>query len=150
MAHDEQTFDFDFFLVGAGQANVPLGPKLIQDGHRVGLAEREHMGGSCVNFGCMPSKAVHASARVAHQARLAKDWGIDIDSAAVRPVLKDVLARARVWSSKAEQHITSEYAKQGIKVFAAHARLAGRHGDGFRIALDDNAAGQTVTARQVV
>ena len=60
-------FDYDVFLVGGGQTNVPLGPKLADLGRRVGLAERERMGGSCVNFGCLPSKAIHASAKLAHQ-----------------------------------------------------------------------------------
>ncbi len=144
-------FDYDVFLIGAGQANVPLGPKLAKDGFAVALAEREHMGGSCVNFGCMPSKAIHASARVAHQARNARDFGIDIDPVAVRPDLGDVLARARVFTEKARHHIFKSFESNGVCLLEGHARLAGRHGEGFRveIALSDGGT-ESVTARRVV
>ena len=139
-----EQYDFDAFLVGGGQANVPLGPKLARRGWRVALAEREHMGGSCVNFGCMPSKAVHASARVAHLARNGRDYGVDV--AGVEPVLADVLARARGHSETAERHITGAFEDNGVKLICAHARLAGRHGEGYRVAVGD----ETVTARHVV
>ncbi|MEM1011128.1 MAG: FAD-dependent oxidoreductase [Planctomycetota bacterium] len=137
-------FDFDVFLVGAGQTNVPLAPKLCGDGHRVGLAEKEHFGGSCVNFGCMPSKAVHASARVAHLARNGQDWGVEVGE--VRPVLTDVLARARVWTEKARHHIRKSFETSGVQLYQGHARLADRHGDGFIVTVGD----ERVTAGRVV
>ncbi len=137
-------FDFDVFLIGAGQANVPLGPKLTKLGHRVALAEREHMGGSCVNFGCMPSKAVHASARVAHLARNGREWGIEVGE--VKPILEDVLARARVWTEKARHHIRKSFEENDVHLYQGHARLAGRHGDGYVVTVGD----ERVTAERVV
>jgi pyruvate/2-oxoglutarate dehydrogenase complex dihydrolipoamide dehydrogenase (E3) component len=65
-------------IIGAGQAGVPLARELAKRGKRVGLAERKHLGGSCVNFGCTPTKAVIASARVAHLARRGAEFGLDI------------------------------------------------------------------------
>jgi pyruvate/2-oxoglutarate dehydrogenase complex dihydrolipoamide dehydrogenase (E3) component len=52
-------------IIGGGQAGVPLARVLAHAGHSVVLFEREHLGGSCVNFGCTPSKAIIASARLA-------------------------------------------------------------------------------------
>ena len=130
---------------------MPLGPKLAKDGFSVALVEREHLGGSCVNFGCMPSKAVHASARVAHLARNARDFGIDIDPAAVRPSLADVLARARVFTEKARHHIHKSFETNGVCLLEGHARLAGRAGEGFRVEIALNDGGtRAVTARRVV
>ena len=60
---------FDVLVIGAGQAAMPLIFDLAEAGKRVALAERKHLGGSCVNFGCTPTKAAIASARVAHLAR---------------------------------------------------------------------------------
>ena len=150
MADDAKgPFDFDFFLIGAGQTNVPLGPKLCQDGYKVGIAERSHMGGSCVNFGCMPSKAVHASARLAYLARRSSDWGIDI-AGDIQPDLEAVLARARRWSDKSQTSIHDKFVDWDMHLHKAHARLAGREGDGFRIELDGEDGTTAVTARHVV
>ena len=144
-------FDYDVFLIGAGQSNVPLGPKLVKDGFTVALAEREHMGGSCVNFGCMPSKAVHASARVAHLARHGEAFGVHIDPVHVRPDLGAILTRARTFTDKARDHIHKSFEDGGVCLLEGHARLAGREGDGFRVDVALNDGGhKVVTARRVV
>ncbi|MEO9136473.1 MAG: FAD-dependent oxidoreductase [Casimicrobiaceae bacterium] len=77
------TADYDVFVIGAGQAGPPLARALVHAGRRVALAERKHLGGSCVNFGCTPTKAAFASARVAHVARRAGEYGIRIASVGV-------------------------------------------------------------------
>ena len=147
---NDSRFDFDVLLIGAGQASVPLGPKLCKRGYRVALAEQQHMGGSCVNFGCYPSKAVHASARVASLARRGKEFGVDVGH--VRPDLAEVLLRARAMVEDAERHITDHFDHNRVKLFAAHARLAGRtdDGEGFRVSLDSGGQVSGVTARVVV
>jgi pyruvate/2-oxoglutarate dehydrogenase complex dihydrolipoamide dehydrogenase (E3) component len=72
---------FDAIVIGAGQAGPPLAVRLAQAGQRVCLIEREHLGGTCVNDGCIPTKTLVASARVAHLARRAADFGVDIGGA---------------------------------------------------------------------
>ena len=146
----DSRFDLDVLLVGAGQASVPLGPKLCGRGYRVALVEQQHMGGSCVNFGCYPSKAVHASARVAALARRGREFGVDVGH--VRPSLPEVLLRARAMVEDAERHITEHFDHNRVRLFAAHARLAGRtdDGEGFRVSLDAGGQVSSVTARVVV
>ena len=56
-------------IIGGGQAGVPLARALAASDHDVVLIEREHLGGSCVNFGCTPSKAVIASARLGRRCK---------------------------------------------------------------------------------
>ena len=84
---------YDVLIVGGGQAGIPLAYKLAAEGMSVALAERKDLGGSCVNFGCTPTKAVIASARVAHQARRATEYGLEIPE--VRVDFPAVLQRAK-------------------------------------------------------
>jgi pyruvate/2-oxoglutarate dehydrogenase complex dihydrolipoamide dehydrogenase (E3) component len=72
------TETFDAIVIGAGQAGPPLAVRLGQAVQRVCLIEREHLGGTCVNDGCIPTKTLVASARVAHLARRAADYGVDL------------------------------------------------------------------------
>lgn len=66
----------DAIIIGAGQSGPSLAAKLAQSGKRVALLEGWRIGGSCVNYGCIPSKTLIASARVAHLARRSVDFGI--------------------------------------------------------------------------
>src|ERR1039457_4270039 len=74
---------YDILIVGGGQAGIPLAGALAKSGRRVALAERKYLGGSCVKFGCTPPKAAIASARVAHLARRAADFGLKIPTVEV-------------------------------------------------------------------
>src|SRR5438270_5487506 len=74
---------YDVLIVGGGQAGPPLARSLAQAGKKVALAERKYLGGSCVNFGCTPTKAAIASARVAHLARRASEFGLKIPAVEV-------------------------------------------------------------------
>jgi pyruvate/2-oxoglutarate dehydrogenase complex dihydrolipoamide dehydrogenase (E3) component len=81
--------EYDAVIIGAGQAGVPLATSLAQAGWHTALVERTHVGGTCVNEGCTPSKTLVGSARVAYLARRAGDYGVvtgpvAIDMPAVR------------------------------------------------------------------
>ena len=70
---------FDAIVIGAGQAGPSLAGRLTAAGMSVALVERHLFGGTCVNTGCMPTKALVASAQAAHLARRAADYGIRIE-----------------------------------------------------------------------
>src|SRR4051794_35765281 len=72
------TNSFDAIVIGAGQAGPSLAVRLAGAGMTVALIEREHLGGTCVNDGCIPTKALVASARAAHVARHAAEWGVTV------------------------------------------------------------------------
>jgi pyruvate/2-oxoglutarate dehydrogenase complex dihydrolipoamide dehydrogenase (E3) component len=124
--------DCDLLIIGAGQAGPPLAIALAKKGWRVVIAERKNLGGSCVNFGCTPTKAAIASARVAHLARRAGQFGVRIESAI--PDFPAVLDRARgiVHQSRIGLRESLENHKN-ICVIEGHARLEGRHKRAFRI-----------------
>jgi pyruvate/2-oxoglutarate dehydrogenase complex dihydrolipoamide dehydrogenase (E3) component len=67
---------YDLIVIGAGQGGGPLAGAFAHAGKRVALVERVHVGGTCVNEGCSPTKTVIASARVAHVARRAGEYGV--------------------------------------------------------------------------
>ena len=83
---------FDAIVIGAGQSGPPLAARFAQAGKRVALIEREHVGGTCVNDGCIPTKTLVASARAAHVVRHAADFGVQHDGG-VRVDMKAVKAR---------------------------------------------------------
>jgi pyruvate/2-oxoglutarate dehydrogenase complex dihydrolipoamide dehydrogenase (E3) component len=74
---------FDAIVLGTGQAGKPLALDLAVAGRRTAVVEREHVGGTCVNVGCTPTKTMAASARVAYLARRAADYGVHCGPVAV-------------------------------------------------------------------
>jgi pyruvate/2-oxoglutarate dehydrogenase complex dihydrolipoamide dehydrogenase (E3) component len=69
---------FDAIFIGAGQAGPFLAARFAAAGMTVALIERKYLGGTCVNVGCMPTKAMVASAYAAHLVRRAQDYGVTI------------------------------------------------------------------------
>jgi pyruvate/2-oxoglutarate dehydrogenase complex dihydrolipoamide dehydrogenase (E3) component len=137
--------DFDVVVIGGGQAGPPLARELAQAGRRVALAERKNLGGSCVNFGCTPTKAAIASARVAHLARRGAEFGVripavDVDFAAVIERARKIALTSR---SALDRRMGGS---ENPKLFRGHARLDGKMGEAFRVRLGN----ETITARQVV
>lgn len=68
---------FDGIIIGSGQAGNPLAQKLTEKGWKIALIEKEFLGGSCVNFGCTPTKTMLASSQAAHNAKVAAKLGVD-------------------------------------------------------------------------
>jgi pyruvate/2-oxoglutarate dehydrogenase complex dihydrolipoamide dehydrogenase (E3) component len=84
---------FDAVILGAGQAGKPLALALAKAGRKTAIVEREHVGGTCINVGCTPTKTMVASARVAYLARRAADYGVAAGPVAVD--MQRVVARKR-------------------------------------------------------
>ena len=70
------TEQYDCLILGSGQAGGPLATALANAGRKTALIEREHVGGTCINEGCTPTKTMVASARVAYLARRGADYGV--------------------------------------------------------------------------
>ncbi|MGH7379335.1 MAG: mercuric reductase [Candidatus Methylomirabilales bacterium] len=67
---------YDAIVIGSGQGGNPLCQDLAERGWRVAMVEKEHLGGTCINTGCTPTKTMVASAQVAYYARNAARWGV--------------------------------------------------------------------------
>src|SRR6266436_8968399 len=68
---------YDAVIIGTGQSGKPLSLALARAGWKIAVIEREHVGGTCINVGCTPTKTMVASARVAYLARRARDYGVE-------------------------------------------------------------------------
>jgi pyruvate/2-oxoglutarate dehydrogenase complex dihydrolipoamide dehydrogenase (E3) component len=91
---------YDAIVIGSGQAGTPLSRALAEAGMRTALVEAEHVGGTCVNEGCTPTKTMVASARVAYLARRAADYGVHtgavhVDLGRVRERKREIVNRFR-------------------------------------------------------
>jgi pyruvate/2-oxoglutarate dehydrogenase complex dihydrolipoamide dehydrogenase (E3) component len=87
---------YDAIILGSGQAGTPLSTALAAAGMRTALIERTHVGGTCINQGCTPTKTMVASGRVAYLARRGADYGvltgaINIDLRKVRQRQRDIV-----------------------------------------------------------
>ena len=71
---------YDSIVIGTGQAGPSLAVRLAEAGRKTAIIERKLFGGTCVNTGCTPTKALIASARVAYLARRAGDFGVIVKS----------------------------------------------------------------------
>lgn len=96
---------YDAIVIGAGQAGTPLSTTLARAGWKTALIEREHVGGTCVNEGCTPTKTMIASARVAYLARRASDYGVrtgpvSVDMTKVRQRKRDIVESFRSGSQR--------------------------------------------------
>ena len=92
--------EFDSAIIGAGQAGPALAVALAQRGENVALIEAQHLGGTCVNNGCTPTKTLRKSARVASIARRAAEFGVNVgdikvDFAAAMNRMQDRVDTAR-------------------------------------------------------
>jgi pyruvate/2-oxoglutarate dehydrogenase complex dihydrolipoamide dehydrogenase (E3) component len=91
---------YDAVIIGSGQGGTPLSMALAGAGMRTVLIERKHVGGTCINEGCTPTKTMVASGRVAYRARRAADYGvrtgpISVDMAKVRQRKRDIVESFR-------------------------------------------------------
>lgn len=132
-------------IIGGGQAGPSLAHDLAKRGQRVALAERKDLGGSCVNFGCTPTKAAIASARVAHDARRAAEFGLTIPAVTVD--FAAVLDRARRMLMDMRHGLDRSFeGTDNPMLLRGHARLDGRERDLFRVVIN----GIVLFASQVV
>jgi pyruvate/2-oxoglutarate dehydrogenase complex dihydrolipoamide dehydrogenase (E3) component len=86
---------YDAIIIGSGQAGTPLSTALAAAGMHTALIERKHVGGTCINEGCTPTKTMVASGRVAYLARRAADYGVHTGPVAIAVDLRKVRQRKR-------------------------------------------------------
>jgi len=116
---------FDALVIGTGQAGPALAARLAGAGMSVAVVERAKFGGTCVNDGCTPTKAMVASAYAAHVARRASDYGVRLEGEP-RVDFGAVMARKDAIVAKSSGRVERWMAGlKGAKVFRGHARFTG-------------------------
>lgn len=131
------TEHFDAIVIGAGQAGGPLSTALARTGRKTVLIEREHVGGTCINEGCTPTKTMVASAKVAYLARRAADYGVhtgavSIDMGRIRQRKRDIV---NSWRDSGQRRIEDT---PGVTLVFGEASFTGPKT--LRVALNDGGA----------
>ena len=114
--------DVDLIVIGSGQGGNPLAVDFAKAGKRVVLFERKHIGGTCLNVGCTPSKAFLASAHNAGRAREAAAIGVHCD---VRVDVPAVMKRVNDIRTEWNHDSTKRLADAGVRVVMSEARFTG-------------------------
>jgi pyruvate/2-oxoglutarate dehydrogenase complex dihydrolipoamide dehydrogenase (E3) component len=115
---------YDAIILGTGQAGVPLATALAEAGWKTAIVERGHVGGSCINHGCTPTKTLVASARVAYLARRAADFGVStgevtVDLARVQQRQRKIVEKFRGGTQRSLEEA------DGVELIFGHGRFAG-------------------------
>ena len=115
---------FDAIIVGSGQGGNPLALALANAGWQVALVERKHVGGSCINTGCTPTKTMIASARIAHLVSRAQDYGINSANGVVNfsKVLKRKNDTVKSFRDGSRKKLIST---SGVSLIEGNARFVG-------------------------
>ena len=117
---------YDAIVIGSGQAGNPLSQKLADYGWKMALIEKAHLGGTCINTGCTPTKTMVASAQVAYYARNASRWGVKTNGVTVD--LPAIVARKnRIVQSfrSGQQRRVDE--RPNLRLYRGQARFIGPH-----------------------
>jgi pyruvate/2-oxoglutarate dehydrogenase complex dihydrolipoamide dehydrogenase (E3) component len=116
---------FDAIVIGAGQSGPFLAARFAQRGKTVAVIERTHLGGTCVNDGCIPTKTLVASARAAQVVRTAAAFGVETDGD-VRVNMRAVKARKDAVVNQSVMGLTSWLGGMaGVSVIREHGRFIG-------------------------
>ena len=127
------TQHYDAIVIGSGQAGNPLAKALAAAGRRTAVVEREHVGGTCINVGCTPTKTMVASARVAYLARRSADYGVRatgvaVDHTRVRERKRVIVDR---WRHNSEESLRET---AGLDLLMGEASFAGSNTVDIRLA----------------
>lgn len=135
---------FDAILIGAGQAAPSLAVELASRGQKVAIIEGNFYGGTCVNVGCTPTKTLRKSARVAHMARRAAEFGVMTGAVTVDFSAAIQRMRQRVESSRSGLMQWLQ-GTENLDMIHGWGRFSGRDGDRFLITVND----ETLSANRV-
>jgi len=117
---------YDAIVIGSGQGGVPLATNFAKLGWRVALIEEGQLGGSCINYGCTPTKTMIASARVAHTAKRGAEFGVHTGK--VRIDMGEIVARKNQVSGSFRSGIESQVENNSnLTLHRGRGRFTGPH-----------------------
>ncbi|MBT3334687.1 MAG: FAD-dependent oxidoreductase, partial [Rhodospirillaceae bacterium] len=137
--------EFDLVVVGGGPGGYVAAIRAAQLGLNVALVEREHLGGICLNWGCIPTKALLRSAEVYHLAKTSEQYGFKIKDIEID--LDAIVKRSRGIAKQLNAGVGHLLKKNKVEVLTGHARLLG----GGRLAVEvDGVSVMEVSAKNII
>ena len=145
MASQSEGLAFDLVVVGGGPGGYVAAIRAAQLGLDVALVEREHLGGVCLNWGCIPTKALLRSAEVYHLAKTASQYGFKIKDIEID--LEAIIQRSRKIAKQLNGSVGHLLKQNKVGVLNGHARLLGKG----RLAVEvDGVAAMEVSAKHII
>ena len=135
---------FDLIVLGAGPGGYVAAIRASQLGLNVAVVEREHLGGICLNWGCIPTKAMLRSAEVYHLAERAKEFGLSAEKISFD--LNKIVERSRKISSQLNQGVGHLLKKNKVTVFSGEAKLLDRS----NVSINSDGKYEKITAKNIV
>ena len=127
--------NFDVVVIGAGPGGYVAAIRSAQLGLKTAIVEKEHMGGICLNWGCIPTKAMLRSAEIFHLMHRANEFGLNAEKISFN--LQAVIKRSRGISKKLNQGVTHLLKKNKVKSFIGQATILEK--GKIRVLKDENA-----------
>ena len=115
---------YDAIIIGSGQGGNPLSRKLADHGWTVALIEKSHLGGTCINTGCTPTKTMIHRAQVAHYARHSARWGVQAGKVFV-DLARIVQQKDQVVQSFRDGQKRQVDQRSNLRLYRGHARFVG-------------------------
>src|SRR6478672_4915631 len=112
---------YDVIVLGSGPGGYPAAIRASQLGKKVAIVERESLGGICLNWGCIPTKALIKSAQVFEYAKHSADYGIEINSP--KPNFTNIIKRRRGVADKMSKGVQFLMKKNKIDVIMGNGKL---------------------------
>lgn len=137
--------NFDIAIIGGGPGGYVAAIRAAQLGLKTALVEKEHLGGICLNWGCIPTKALLRSSEIYHTLQHLSDYGFSADN--IKVDFPNIIKRSRAVSSQLVAGIKHLMKKNKITVFDGYGQLAG----GGKITITDGAAkGTDLSAKHII
>ncbi len=120
---EKLTNSYDVIVIGSGPGGYVTAIRSAQLGFKTAIVEREHLGGICLNWGCIPTKALLRSAEIKHFGEHAKDYGLKLNGT-IEADVKDVVQRSRGVSARLNAGVGFLMKKNKIDVIWGEAKLS--------------------------
>ncbi len=135
---------FDIVVIGAGPGGYVAAIRAAQLGLKVAVVEREHLGGICLNWGCIPTKALLRSAEVLRLAQHAEAFGVEVPKVSFN--LAQMVKRSRAISAQLQTGVKHLLKKNKVTVFEGQGKLAGKG----KVTLTQDGKTTTLSARHII
>ena len=116
---------YDIVVIGSGPGGHVAALKAVKRGLRVAVVERAELGGVCLNWGCIPTKAMLKSAQVYHYFESAEAYGIDFEGT-VKPSLDKIVARSRGVADQMNKGVAFLFKKAGVDVLVGNGKVVAK------------------------
>jgi dihydrolipoamide dehydrogenase len=136
--------NFDLIVIGGGPGGYVAAIRGAQLGLKVAVVERDNLGGVCLNWGCIPTKALLRSAEIYHLMHRAGEFGLSVSN--IKFDLKKIVDRSRTISKQLSSGIAHLMKKNKVTVISGHARLLGQK----KVEVTQDSKKQTLTAPHII